>query len=37
VPYAHSRPALGFQQTVGGYIASPIGTDPFAPVFLGGQ
>jgi peptide/nickel transport system substrate-binding protein len=37
VPYAHSVPALGFQKTVGGYIASPIGTDPFAPVSVGGQ
>jgi peptide/nickel transport system substrate-binding protein len=37
VPYAHSVPALGFQKTVGGYIASPIGTDPFAQVTLGGQ
>jgi hypothetical protein len=30
-------PALGFQKTVNGYIASPIGTDPFATVSLGGQ
>jgi peptide/nickel transport system substrate-binding protein len=37
VPYANSIPALGFQKTVGGYIASPIGTDPFAQVTLGGQ
>jgi peptide/nickel transport system substrate-binding protein len=37
VPYAHSVPALGFQKTVGGYVASPIGTDPFATVTLGGQ
>jgi peptide/nickel transport system substrate-binding protein len=37
VPYAHSIPALGFQRAVGGYIASPIGTDLFAPVTLGGQ
>jgi peptide/nickel transport system substrate-binding protein len=37
VPYAHSIPALGFQKAVGGYIASPIGTDLFAPVTLGGQ
>jgi peptide/nickel transport system substrate-binding protein len=37
VPYAHTRPALGFQQTVKGYIASPTGSDPFAPVFFGGQ
>jgi peptide/nickel transport system substrate-binding protein len=37
IPYAHSVPALGFQKTVSGYIASPIGTDPFAPVSVGGQ
>jgi peptide/nickel transport system substrate-binding protein len=37
VPYAHSIPALGFQKAVAGYVASPIGTDPFAPVSLGGQ
>ena len=37
VPYAHSLPALGFQKSVSGYIASPIGTDPFAPVNVGGQ
>jgi peptide/nickel transport system substrate-binding protein len=37
VPYAHSIPALGFQKAVGGYVASPIGTDLFAPVTLGGQ
>jgi peptide/nickel transport system substrate-binding protein len=37
VPYAHSIPALGFQKAVTGYIASPIGTDLFAPVSFGGQ
>jgi peptide/nickel transport system substrate-binding protein len=37
VPYANSIPALGFQRSVTGYIASPIGTDPFAPVNVGGQ
>jgi peptide/nickel transport system substrate-binding protein len=37
VPYAHSIPALGFQKAVTGYVASPIGTDPFAPVSFGGQ
>jgi peptide/nickel transport system substrate-binding protein len=37
VPYAHSVPALGMQKAVTGYIASPIGTDPFAPVNVGGQ
>lgn len=37
VPYAHTRPALGFQRTVRGYVPSPIGTDLFKPVFIGGQ
>src|SRR6266545_4312930 len=37
VPYAHSRPALSFQKRVKGYVASPVGTDPFAPISLGGQ
>src|SRR2546421_158984 len=37
VPYAHSRPALGFQKKVKGYTASPVGTDPFAGVYFGGQ
>jgi peptide/nickel transport system substrate-binding protein len=37
VPYAHSQPALGFQRKVHGYVASPVGTDPFAGVYFGGQ
>jgi peptide/nickel transport system substrate-binding protein len=37
VPYAHSVPALGFQRSVSGYVASPIGTDPFWTVSVGGQ
>lgn len=37
VPYAHSRPALGFQKKVKGYTPSPVGTDPFAGVYFGGQ
>jgi peptide/nickel transport system substrate-binding protein len=37
VPYAHTKPALGFQKSVQGYIASPTGSDPFAPVYFGGQ
>jgi peptide/nickel transport system substrate-binding protein len=37
VPYAHSKPALGFQRTVKGYVPSPVGTDPFAGVSIGGQ
>src|SRR5215471_14041096 len=36
VPYAHTRPALGFQKQVKGYITSPAGTEPFAPVYFGG-
>jgi peptide/nickel transport system substrate-binding protein len=36
VPYAHSRPALGFNKAVRGYVASPVGTDPFEPVFIAG-
>jgi peptide/nickel transport system substrate-binding protein len=37
VPYAHSTPALGFDRRVRGYFTSPIGTDEFNTVFLGGQ
>jgi peptide/nickel transport system substrate-binding protein len=37
IPYAHSTPALGFQKRVQGYYTSPIGTDLFKTVFLGGQ
>jgi peptide/nickel transport system substrate-binding protein len=37
VPYAHSRPALGFDKSVRGYVPSPVGTDPFDPVSIGGQ
>jgi peptide/nickel transport system substrate-binding protein len=38
VPYAHSTPALAFQKKVKGYTPSPVGTDPFSPVyFAGGQ
>src|SRR2546430_1882119 len=37
VPYAHSKPALGFQRNVNGYVPSPVGTDPFAGVSIGGQ
>jgi peptide/nickel transport system substrate-binding protein len=36
VPYAHSTPALAFQKKVRGYTPSPVGTDPFAPVFFAG-
>jgi peptide/nickel transport system substrate-binding protein len=37
VPYAHSQPALAFQTKVKGYVPSPVGTDPFAGVYFGGQ
>jgi len=37
VPYAHSQPALGMQKKVKGYVPSPVGTDPFAGVYYGGQ
>jgi peptide/nickel transport system substrate-binding protein len=36
VPYAHSQPALGFSKSVRGYVPSPVGTDPFEPVFVSG-
>jgi peptide/nickel transport system substrate-binding protein len=37
VPYAHSKPALGFQKRVKGYVPNPTGTDFFFPVYFGGQ
>jgi peptide/nickel transport system substrate-binding protein len=37
VPYAHSLPALGMQKRVQGYFTSPIGTDDFVTVSIGGQ
>ena len=37
VPYAHTRPPLGMQRRVQGYFTSPIGTDLFKTVSLGGQ
>lgn len=36
VPYVHTRPALGFQRRVRGYVPSPVGTEPFSTVFFGG-
>jgi hypothetical protein len=33
----HTKPALGFQKRVKGYVASPVGTEPFAGVSFGGQ
>lgn len=32
VPYVHSRPALGFQKGVQGYVPSPVSLESFAPV-----
>ena len=37
MPYAHSRPAIGVQKRVNGYVPSPVGTDPFASITVGGQ
>jgi peptide/nickel transport system substrate-binding protein len=37
VPYVHTKPALGFQRNVKGYVPSPVGTEPFANVSFGGQ
>jgi peptide/nickel transport system substrate-binding protein len=36
VPYAHSKPALGFRADVDGYIASPTTNESFATVTMGG-
>lgn len=36
VPYAHTRPALGFQSRVRGYIPSPVSLEPFRLVFFAG-
>jgi peptide/nickel transport system substrate-binding protein len=35
VPYAHSKPALGFRADVEGYVASPTTNESFATVSLG--
>jgi peptide/nickel transport system substrate-binding protein len=37
VPYAHSRPGVGVQRRVSGYKASPVGTESFYGVTVGGQ
>ena len=37
VPYAHSRPGVGVQRRVTGYKASPVGTESFYGVQVGGQ
>jgi peptide/nickel transport system substrate-binding protein len=34
VPYAHSKPALGFRADVEGYVASPTTNESFAPVSI---
>ena len=36
VPYAHSKPALGFRADVDGYVASPTTNESFATVSIGG-
>jgi peptide/nickel transport system substrate-binding protein len=36
VPYAHTKPALAFQQRVRGYIPSPVSLEPFRLVYFGG-
>ncbi len=35
VPYVHSRPALGFQKNVLGYVPSPVSLEPFSLVYYG--
>jgi len=35
VPYVHSRPALGFQKNVLGYVPSPVSLEPFSLVYFG--
>jgi len=37
VPYAHTTPAVAVERRVAGYIASPVGTERFDPVTIGGQ
>lgn len=37
VPYAHSRPGVGVERRVAGYRASPVGTESFYGVTIGGQ
>lgn len=36
VPYAHTKPALGFQARVKGYVPSPVSLEPFRLVSIGG-
>jgi peptide/nickel transport system substrate-binding protein len=37
VPYAHSTPAVGVEKRVNGYKPSPVGTESFYGVTVGGQ
>ena len=37
VPYAHSTPGVAVQRRVSGYKASPVGTESFYGVTIGGQ
>jgi peptide/nickel transport system substrate-binding protein len=37
VPYAHSRPGVAVQRTVRNYKASPVGTESFYGITIGGQ
>jgi peptide/nickel transport system substrate-binding protein len=37
VPYAHSKPALAFQQNVKGYVASPTSDEHFSSVSIEGK
>jgi peptide/nickel transport system substrate-binding protein len=36
VPYVHTKPALGFRNTVKGYHPSPVSLEPFSTVFFAG-
>jgi peptide/nickel transport system substrate-binding protein len=36
IPYAHSRPGLGFDRRVRNYTPSPVSIEPFSRVFFGG-
>jgi peptide/nickel transport system substrate-binding protein len=36
IPYAHTRPGLGFDRRVKNYAPSPVSIEPFSRVFFGG-
>jgi peptide/nickel transport system substrate-binding protein len=36
VPYVHTKPALGFQKRVQGYLPSPVSLEPFSTVYFSG-